>query len=504
MPDYANETNPLRLDVEAGAESYLTFAKKKLREMKYFMAMRDISIDNRVIDADDAVIFVQSIPGMDYIRITAKPGATGILLIFIRDTSLEPDGCGYELIYDTSGDNNGKDYRALLYRLDDTNDPAQLSPDGMMGDGLIISDSGLTLNIQAGSGVYEAELPSIFVYNNMIDYAEFMRTSWSSTLEVLYQQRIVGSSYVTGWSKTQTDGKYAEDPTQLIRMPGSRHPYSSGADGYIDACMFRNQQSLLGTGVMYRELSLTPEDEFYQLWKNQLTYKAKPDDSGCITGTLIGNDYITGTPWQTGYRWMTFQVIDIFDKDNALIKIESNVIPKGDNIQWPYTINLSVTARWYLDKTPPVFYTTTATWIYEGQTAIFDITCNRIERLLVGGTEIESAQYKETRYDSAPLNWIPGAVPAMTLVSQSGDAHGGFGDGAIAASGGITGYGKYNATLNVETFFNASTGRDNVRWQPISIGEKHEGTKVGYRDIHVMAFDNGNGANNFMIIYKKS
>ncbi|MCG6553943.1 MAG: hypothetical protein L7F77_16595, partial [Candidatus Magnetominusculus sp. LBB02] len=124
--------------------------------------------------------------------------------------------------------------------------------------------------------------------------------------------------------------------------------------------------------------------------------------------------------------------------------------------------------------------------------------------LMVGDLEIESTQYEEYRYDSDYLNWIPGAVPGMTLVSHSGDAHGGYGDGAISASGSISGPNKFNAELKVETFLNTSTGRDNVRWWPVSIGERHVGRRTGYRDIHVTAFDNMDGANCFIIMYKKS
>ncbi|MBF0555138.1 MAG: hypothetical protein HQK96_11385 [Nitrospirae bacterium] len=92
----------------------------------------------------------------------------------------------------------------------------------------------------------------------------------------------------------------------------------------------------------------------------------------------------------------------------------------------------------------------------------------------------------------------------MTLVASSGDAKGGFGDGAISASGSVTGSGKFNATLKVESFLNTSTGRGNIRLLPISIGERHKATKSGYRDIHVTAFDNMNGADYFIIIYNKS
>ncbi|MBF0457603.1 MAG: hypothetical protein HQK99_06890 [Nitrospirae bacterium] len=431
-----------------------------------------------------------------------KPCGYYLLLIYIRNTANEPDGYNYELVYDTSQGRNGKDYRALVYIVD--KQLTKIKPTGLMKGNLTISDTGLTLNIQSGDGVYAAELPSIFVYNDTIDYVEFTKTSWSSTVLVLNQQRIVGSNYIGNWTKTQTDEKYTEDTTQFMRLPGSRHAYTSGSDGYITACMFIKKQALLGTGVMYRELSLFPEDEFYQLWKNEIAYKAAPDNNGYITGKLIGSDYITGTPWQKGYSWMTHQVIDIFDKDNALVKIESNVITKGGNVQWPYTLNLVVSARWYLDRTPPVFYTTTDTWVYNGQTAIFDTLCKRTERLMVGEMEIENAEYEESRYDSSRLDWIPGAIPAMTLVRQSGDAHGGFGDGAVSASGSVSGPGKFNATLKVETFINTSTGRDNVRWSAISIGEKHEASKIGFRDIHIMAFDNMDGANYFMIIYKKS
>ncbi|MEO5361081.1 MAG: hypothetical protein H7843_11645 [Nitrospirota bacterium] len=505
MQYLANENNPLRLDIEGG-EVYLPFAKNKLREMKRLMTMRGISIDNRVIDAGDAEILVKSIPGMDYIRITGKAKAR-ILLIYIRDTSTEPDAYGYELVYVTAGEDSGRDYRALLYKYDDSSDDeAALTPDGMMGDGLTISDTGLTLNIQSGAGVYAAELPSIYVYNDTIDNAEFMKTSWSSTLVVLYQQRIVGSHYVSNWTKTQVNGKdkFIEDAAQLMRISGSRHPYTTDSDGYINACMFKNQQTLLGTGVMYRELTLFPDEEFYQLWKNEIAYKSTPQDSSYVTSKLIGSDYITGTPWQTGYSWKTHQVIDVFDKDNALVKIESNKIIRGGNVQHPFTLNLEVTNRWYLDSTPPVFFTTSDTWVYNGQTAIFDVLCKRTERLMVGEMEIEETQYEESRYDSNRLDWIPGAIPGMTLVSHSGDAHGGFGDGAVSASGGMTGPGKFNAALKVEEFLNTATGRNNVRMWPISVGERHEAGKEGYRDIHVMAFDNMDGANNFIIIYQKS
>ncbi|MBF0457249.1 MAG: hypothetical protein HQK99_05075 [Nitrospirae bacterium] len=512
MDDLANENNPLRLDIEGG-EVYLPFAQHKLREMKSLMAMRGITVDNRRIDADDAAIFVQSIPGMDYIRITGTPPIGRIMLIFIRDTSKEQKGDKYRLVYNTSGDNNGKDYRALRYRLDGSGNAVDLNPDGMMGDELTISDTGLTLNVQSGDGVYAAELPSIFVYNEMIDYAEFEPTSWSSILLVLNQLRIVGSRYVGSWAKTQSDNqytqsdnqyKYTEDTTQFTPMPGSRHPFTSGSDGYITACMFKNQQTSLGTGVMYRELSVVPEDKLYSLWKNEIAYKAAPEDSGYITGMLIGNDYITGTPWQTGYNWMTYQVIDVFDKDNALVKIVSNVIPMGETIQRPFTLTLVVSNRWYLDRTPPVFYTTTDTWVYNGKTAINETACKRIEKLVVGGLEIETTDYEESVSDSSGFYWVPGAIPAMTLQSQSGDAHGGYGDGAIAATGSISGPGKFNASLKVETFFNTATGRENVRWLPISIGEQHDVKKTGYRDIHVTAFDNSNGADYFIIIYKKS
>ncbi|MBF0555568.1 MAG: hypothetical protein HQK96_13600, partial [Nitrospirae bacterium] len=291
----------------------------------------------------------------------------------------------------------------------------------MMGDALAISDTGLTLNVQSGDGVYAAQLPSIFVYNEMIDYAEFTASSWSSTLLVLDQQRVVGSSHISDWTKIQANGtyKYAEDTAQFITMPGSRHAYTSGSGGYITACMFKNRQALLGTGVMYRELSLFPEDEFYQLWKNEIAYKATPEDKDYITGNLIGSDYITGVPWQTGYNWMTWQVIDIFDKDNALVKIVSNYVPKGGTVQYPYTLNFTVGSRWYLDRTPPVLSTTSETWVYNGQTAVNDTTCKRTERLMVGGMEIESAEYEESEYDSSRLDWTPGATPAMTSVSKS-------------------------------------------------------------------------------------
>ncbi|MBF0568704.1 MAG: hypothetical protein HQK95_07525 [Nitrospirae bacterium] len=505
MDGFANENNPLRFDIEGG-EMYLPFAKNKLREMKHLMAMRDISFDNRVIGVDGAEILIKSMPGFDYISIIATPRKPGVMLIYIRNTSREADGYQYELIYDTSGNKKGKDYRVLLYRRNDSNGSVGLSPDGLMGDGLSISDTGLTLCVQSGDGVYAAQLPSIFAYNETIDYAEFMPTSWSSTLLVLDKQRVVGSSYVSNWSKTQSKGmsKYVEDPTQFISLPGSRHAYTSGRDGYVTGCMFKNQQELLGTGAMYRELSLFPEDGFYQLWKNEVVYKATPEDKDYIVGTLIGSDYITGTPWQTGYNWMTWQVIDIFDKDNALVKIVSNTIPKGGTVQYPYTLNLTVDSRWYLDRTPPIFSATSDTWIYNGQTAVNDTTCERIERLMVGDIEIENVQYVESVYDSNRLDWIPGSKPAMTLVASSGSAKGGFGDGAISASGSVTGSGKFNATLKVESFLNTSTGRGNIRLLPISIGESHKATKSGYRDIHVTAFDNMNGADYFIIIYKKS
>ncbi|MCG6551651.1 MAG: hypothetical protein L7F77_04940, partial [Candidatus Magnetominusculus sp. LBB02] len=398
MEEFANENNMLRLDIDGG-QMYLPFAKRKLQEMKRLMSMRGITVDNRVIDVDEAEIFVQSIPGFDYIRITERPAKPGILLIFIRDTSLEPDGCDYQLVYDTSNGRNGKDYRALLYRLNDKGGDVELSPDGLMGDGLSVTDTGLTLNIQSGGGVYAAELPSIFVYNDMIDFAEFKLTAWGSILTLLNQQRVVGSRYISAWTKAQvgTAYKYAEDASQFMRMSSSRHAYTSGSDGYINACMFKNQQSLLGTGVMYRELSLTPEDSFYQLWKNEIAYKTTPDDTGYISGKLVGSDYITGTPWQTGYNWETYQVIDIFDKDNALVKVVSNLITKGGNQLLPYTINLTVRSRWYIEI-PPTFFTTEDTWVYNGQTAVLDTTCVRTERLMVGDLEIESTQYEEYRY----------------------------------------------------------------------------------------------------------
>ncbi|MBF0517612.1 MAG: hypothetical protein HQK97_10960 [Nitrospirae bacterium] len=436
-----------------------------------------------------------------------KPCGYYLLLVYIRNTSNEPDGYEYRLVYDKLA--SGGDYRTLVYLFD--KQLTKIKATGLMKGKLTISDTGLTLNVQSGDGVYAAELPSIFVYNDTIDYAEFMKTSWRSSLTVLYQQRIVGSYYVSNWTKTGS--QYTEDRTQFTRMSGSRHAYTNGSDGYINACMFKNRQDLLGTGVMYRELSLFPEDEFYQLWNNDIAYKTKPDDSAYIAGQSIGSDYITGTPWQTGYTWMTFQVIDVFDKDNALVKTESNIIPKGGSAQWPYTLDLVVTSRWYTANLEHAlghggpeydFWTTTETWQYNGQTAIFDVLCIRVERLMVGGVEVEKAEYEETRYDSNQLDWIPGATPAMTLVSQSGDAHGGYGDGAAAAVGSVTGHDKFNAELKVESFINPSTGRENVRWQPVSIGEKHSSSKSGYRDIHVMAFDNMDGANNFIIIYKKT
>ncbi|MEO5361975.1 MAG: hypothetical protein H7843_16295 [Nitrospirota bacterium] len=194
----------------------------------------------------------------------------------------------------------------------------------------------------------------------------------------------------------------------------------------------------------------------------------------------------------------------MFDKDNALVKTESNYMVRGGNVQWAFTLDLVVTNRWYLDKTPPEFFTTTDTWVYNGQTAVFDCLCKRVEKLMVGELEIENSEYEELRYDSNRLDWIPGAIPGMTQVSHTGDAHGGFVDGVISASGSVTGHDKFNATLKAETFLNPATGRENVRWWPVSIGEKHEASKKGYRDIHVMAFDNRDGANNFIIIYKKS
>jgi hypothetical protein len=146
------------------------------------------------------VIARHSPEGYDSI-IVLSPRGKGLYLIFIRDTSNEKDGYEYELVYDDNPDKKGKDYRALLYNFPE--DMSNITANGYMPKGaLTIGDTGLTLNAQSGNGVYAAELPSIFTYNDTIDNAEFSKSAWGS-VRLLFniQTRIVGTYYISNWLK---------------------------------------------------------------------------------------------------------------------------------------------------------------------------------------------------------------------------------------------------------------------------------------------------------------
>ncbi len=76
--------NPLRLDIQGG-EKFLPFAKKKLRQLKNLMKDMNVETFNQRIKVDDgSSIFVQSIPGMDFIRIRGVSQGFYIFFVYIR------------------------------------------------------------------------------------------------------------------------------------------------------------------------------------------------------------------------------------------------------------------------------------------------------------------------------------------------------------------------------------------------------------------------------------
>ncbi|KWT73773.1 hypothetical protein [Candidatus Magnetominusculus xianensis] len=461
--------------------------------------------------------------GMGYTKTgyTSTTGGNGTGCVIEIDTISEADPY-YQLRYDPPPNGIGGDYRVLAY----TVDAGALKAAGTTVRGLTISDSGTSLVIQSGSGVHNAVLANVYTYNETIDAAEFGNTGWNSVVDIFAAARYVGNPYDYNWSKKEVTNngknivKYIPDKTKMIiGNSAARHWMGIGSDGYINQCMFGRKDSLLGTGVISQELGLIPQ-QFYQLWKHEISYRVTPE-SDIVTGAFIGDDYQVGTLGvdSSGYSWKLHFPIVVIDKDNALVKTVANSWSKGGNKPYPYQINLVVTNRWYLDRTPPVFYETTDTWRYDGTTHIEDDAVTRTEILTIGGLEIERLTYTETRYvsgnasDGISLTWTPGAFPPMTLVSSSGDAHGGFGDGVSAASGSISGPGQFNATLHTYSFYNPSTGRDNVAWYNVIIGIENEFTKNGERDLHVMAYDCMSGysksgsysaTQNFIVFYKKS
>ncbi|MBF0555911.1 MAG: hypothetical protein HQK96_15410 [Nitrospirae bacterium] len=511
-----------RISIDPGGEKYLGFAKKKLNQLKERLAgVLDLGKQHFPVEGFNIYIAFQN--GIDEIQIKGIV-TYRLLLIYIRDTSSEADGYDYQLSYVTSGGAKGKDYRALMYTFDRS--LTSLKSAGLMGDGLTISDDGLNLTVQSGVGGYVADLPSIFVIDNTIDYAANTPTAWGTSMTYFDDQtRMVGTNMVSDWVKS-ANGTYQEDKSKGLRVGGAaRHNYRS-VNGNIVACFFRLKQAYAGNGPMWRELALQPEDSFYQLWENQITYRINPE-SPDINGAAIGTDYITGSLNDGTYAWKTFQRIYIFDENNALVKVVSNKWTKGGAQTYSFRLNLTVTNRWYADfyewdghnwaNAGVRFSYTTDNFVYQGTTDINDDEVTRTEVLQVGGTVIETLTYKETRYmqgnpnDGALLTWTPGANPTMPLVSTSGTSLiwdglsyvGGSGDGPSAMSGSVSGPGIFAEVMNTEAgALSHNTGLPTVRAIPVVIGCKLESTQTGDRDLHIEALDNYDGANNFIVMYR--
>ncbi len=434
------------------------------------------------------------------IKLTTGGAGYGCKIEITSATELDPY---YELLYLPPPNGIGGDYRVLVYSFDD--DFEELKPAGSVLEGLHISDTGTGLNVQSGQDVYYAVLANIYTYNETIDNAEFMDTGWNSTVLIFGANRIVGNSYDYTLAKKEVAIgdtiviKYIPDKANMIKTGSpSRHWYVLGPDGYVEQCMFFRKQQLLGTGVINQELSLIPE-QYHRLWKHEIGYRATPE-SPVSTGALIGSDYQIGTLGadSSDYQWKLHYILAAIDKDTALVKTVENNWTKGGSKPYSFTINLTVTNRWYTDPGGQ-WYWTTDTYIYNGTTYIEDDEVVRTEILKIGGIEIENLTYTESRYMQgealAPFVWIPGGWPGMTLVSHTGDAHGGYYDGVESAGGSISSIvPKYNASLVVYQLPNPHDGRrSDAHWESITIGTKGEFKKSGERDLHVLTFDTSPG-----------
>jgi hypothetical protein len=441
------------------------------------------------------------------IGVKATTGGSGIGCQIEINNVFEADPY-YELKYIAPPDGIGGDYRVLIYSFN-PKEFKGLTAAGTSLSGLSISDTGTSLAIQSGTGIHVAILANPYTYNETIDNAEYQKTGWNSTVQIFGNDRTVGNGYDYNLVKqdTATGIKYVPDKTSMVKSGSpSRHGYVIGSDGYVEQCKFSRKQTLLGTYPMWRELSRIIEDPFYQLWSNRIVYKKTPADNDYIDGTLIGNDTAEGTPETEGYKWETFQNVGIFDKDNALVKIERNNNTKGPAYSYPFTLGLVISDKWTDDNGHYSFTTTT----YRGDftTQVVDRACTREEEIRIGTNILEKTSYEETDYGSNGFVWIPGGFPAIPAVSTTGDRNGyTYWVGVDSASGGISSpLSKYNMPL-VTFIYKPPPGSSHlswsVSWHVIQIGAKHEATKIGDRNLHVTAFDNYHGAENWIVMYKK-
>jgi hypothetical protein len=193
-----------------------------------------------------------------------------------------------------------------------------------------------------------------------------------------------------------------------------------------------------------------------------------------------------------------------------LVKVERNINTKGQAETYEFTLDLTVIARFSGDPYPTWSYNTT---VYQGKfnVQVLDRACTREEELRIGNEVIVATSYEETDYGSDGFTWIPGGWPGLGTVSSTwvyGVPPGGlYFSNTVSMSGGISSsLSKYNASVMTYTYY-PPPGSYLMTPSPapyaIQIGGKQEATKIGSRNLHVTAFDNYDGANNYILMYKK-
>jgi hypothetical protein len=518
-------SNPLRLDV-IGGETYMPFAKKKLRQLKRLMNERGQTVGNTRIlvpDADSGdkvVVFVQSGPGMDLIRIRGGKKKLFIFLVFAPHVSdaYEVDGLNYKILaFKLSIEDKtvngletlGRDFKAVETLNGSASLVVQSSPDGKKHYALMPHN----FSISPWLDELTPDATDNYVWESSKN--QFMGRYYIGS-NMAYRPNANGKGYFKGEYRTDLPpGGYVLD--NCARARNTFRTVDEAAGGKKTKKTFYDfdiESIIVGQVIVY---AMMGDVRYRMLRKNYIRYR-ETLDGPFIRGLFVGADEYSGEYGKDGFSYKYHVPVAVLDKDKALVRTYGYKITVETKQEMVTVTDNLVRSTFQID--PESGQTVCISKITEVTHRDFYVTVSRQgstinEDLKIGDTTLETLNKNIITDDGPgftadlygnktgwvvdstkteyPGKFIPEAYLGYGLYDRSGSSVSGYYSGSFPITG------KAPAR---DGWTNVIPGVYQPIWGSFAAYKSFKTSTTGAGGINVMMYDNFDGDDLWIVFYK--